>query len=252
MDYDKTKMPGSYDAGRGYSPATLALWLGIIGRAAPQGVSRILDLGCGTGRFSRPLAEHFDADVIAVDPSAAMLEQARLKPSSHVRYEQAAGENLPLADASVDMVFLSMVFHHFRDRDRVIAECRRVLRNSGCVAMRAGTTDRTDCNVYFPFFPEAPAIARGMQQSIAEIETCFRRGGFTLVQHEVVQHPMAANWSDFAERLSHRADSILVQLKDESFAGGMARLRAHAATRPPDEPVVEPIDFFVFRLTGAD
>src|SRR4051794_33477309 len=102
MDYDKTKMPAAYDAGRGYSPETLALWLGVIARAAPDPCTRILDLGCGTGRFSRPIAEHFAADVIALDPSEAMLAEARKKASPRVRYERGAAENVPLADGAVD------------------------------------------------------------------------------------------------------------------------------------------------------
>ena len=53
MDYDRTKMPAAYDAGRGYPPAVLAFWLEVISRWVPTGtVSDIVDIGCGTGRYS--------------------------------------------------------------------------------------------------------------------------------------------------------------------------------------------------------
>jgi hypothetical protein len=53
MDYDKTDMPEAYDSGRSYSPAVLALWLDVVSRWVPKGtVAQILDLGCGTGRYS--------------------------------------------------------------------------------------------------------------------------------------------------------------------------------------------------------
>jgi ubiquinone/menaquinone biosynthesis C-methylase UbiE len=39
----------------------------------------VLDLGCGTGRFSEALAAQFDAHVIGLDPSLKMLQVAREK-----------------------------------------------------------------------------------------------------------------------------------------------------------------------------
>src|SRR5271169_2480457 len=117
MDYDQGNIPSSYDAGRSYAPATLALWLDRISRCAPRGpLSRILDLGCGTGRFSGALADHFRAQVIAIDRSAKMLAEARKKSAPRVRHARGSGESIPLRDASVDMVFMSMVFHHFEDQ----------------------------------------------------------------------------------------------------------------------------------------
>jgi ubiquinone/menaquinone biosynthesis C-methylase UbiE len=119
MDYDKGNIPASYDAGRFYSPEVLALWLDRISRCAPRGrISAILDLGCGTGRYSAALANHFKAQVIAIDRSAKMLAEAREKSTAGIRYARASGEAIPLRTASIDMVFMSMVFHHFEDQPR--------------------------------------------------------------------------------------------------------------------------------------
>jgi ubiquinone/menaquinone biosynthesis C-methylase UbiE len=246
MDYDKTRMPASYDAGRGYSPQTLALWLDVIARATPHNASRILDLGCGTGRFARPIAERLNAEVIAIDPSEAMLAEARKKTSPLVTYRRAHGEDLPLADGAVDMVFMSMVFHHFNDRDRVVAECRRVLREDGRVVLRAGTAELSGLYPYYPFFPGIGPILARMLQSKTEIEEVFARGGFRLERHEIVQSPAASGWTEYAGRIAHRADTVLIQLDDMAFAAGLAALNAYAQTMPQDEPVVEPVDFFVF------
>lgn len=73
MDYDQTNIATTYDAGRGYSPATLALWLKVVTPWVPntEGAA-ILDLGCGTGRYSEILAEHFGVQVVAIDPSEKM------------------------------------------------------------------------------------------------------------------------------------------------------------------------------------
>ncbi|MGH7780787.1 MAG: class I SAM-dependent methyltransferase [Candidatus Binataceae bacterium] len=250
MDYDKTTMPATYDAGRGYPPEVLAYWLDVISRWVPKNaVYDILDLGCGTGRFSAALANHFDARVIAIDPSEKMLAEARKKASARVRFEQASGEELPLPDASVDLVFMSMVFHHFEHPNRAVKECRRVLRPNGTVCLRGGTAERSGAYAYVPFFARTREILNGTLQSQGFIESIFATAGFQLVAHELIPSQAADNWNAYVEKLAHRADSILIQLSDHEFEQGLAALRRHAPTRPPDEPVIEPVDFFVFRPT---
>jgi SAM-dependent methyltransferase len=69
-----------------------------IDRAA---ISLVIDLGCGTGRFSEVLAAHFGAHVIGVDPSEKMVDQARRKPATgNVDYRQGTAEALPLPDGA--------------------------------------------------------------------------------------------------------------------------------------------------------
>ena len=248
MDYDKTNMPAAYDAGRSYSPAVLALWLDVISRWVPKGaVSEILDIGCGTGRYSAALAAHFDAHVIAVDPSEKMLAEARKKATQGVRYERASAESLPLPDASIDMVFMSMVFHHFDDRNQAVRECRRALRQGGTVCLRAGTIDRIGTYPYVPYFPRSGAILNDVLQSQTVIETIFASAGFQPVCHQLIRSEVAGSWGAYADKLASRADSILAQLSDQEFEAGLAALREYAATAPLDEPVIELIDFFVFR-----
>ena len=248
MDYDKTNMPAAYDAGRGYSPAVLGLWLDVISRWVPKGdISEILDIGCGTGRYSTALAAHFGAGVVAVDPSEKMLAEARKKATARVHYQRARGESLPLPDASVDMVFMSMVFHHFGDPERAVRECRRVLRRSGAVCLRASTTDRIGTYPYVPFFGRSGPIMQNVFQTQAFIETTFVNAGFQLVHHELIRSEVSGSWAAYAEKLAARADSILTQLSDREFDEGLAGLRQHAATARADEPVTELIDFFVFR-----
>ena len=70
MDYDKVEIADRYDAGRQYRPEVLRRWLDLLAAHAPGGgIVRIVDLGCGTGRYSEALAAHFDASVVGVDPS---------------------------------------------------------------------------------------------------------------------------------------------------------------------------------------
>src|SRR5882672_1760891 len=142
MDYDKSNIPGVYDAARRLSPEGLDQWLGLLARHVPADAPHIVDLGCGTGRFTQALADRFAAQVTAIDPSEKMLDQARKQVSStRVQFMQAPGEALPVPDGAADVVFMSMVLHHFADVAAVAGECRRILRPGGHLCIRSSTRE---------------------------------------------------------------------------------------------------------------
>jgi SAM-dependent methyltransferase len=91
---------------------------------------RVLDLGCGSGRFVAALGEA-GAEPIGVELASAALERAlRNAPGADLRLVEADG-SLPLEHGSVDLVWCSEVLEHVADTDHVLLEVRRVLRPSG-------------------------------------------------------------------------------------------------------------------------
>jgi hypothetical protein len=202
-------------------------------------LSAILDLGCGTGRYSGALAQHFRTRVIGVDPSAKMLAEARTKVAGEVRFVRACAESLPLMQCSVEMVFMSMVFHHLNDPIRAASECHRVLRPDAIVCLRTATTEQIDSYAYVPFFPESRAILSRSLTPRRFIEATFTRAGFQQIGYDLVWSQASLNWNDYAERIARRADSVLVQLNDSEFQRGLQALRTHAAAATTDKPVIE-------------
>jgi ubiquinone/menaquinone biosynthesis C-methylase UbiE len=91
----------------------------------------VLDAGCGTGRLLRAAAQRWPyAQLIGVDPAEGMVETARrLTPSA--TFHRSLAETLPLPDASVDLAFSTMSFHHWRDQQAGVREIARVLRPGG-------------------------------------------------------------------------------------------------------------------------
>jgi malonyl-CoA O-methyltransferase len=96
--------------------------------------SVVLDAGCGTGHSSQALAERYPhARVVALDLSEGMLHQARNRTPPGAGSALVCGDamRLPLADASVDLVFSNLTLQWCTDLDAAFSEFRRVLRPRG-------------------------------------------------------------------------------------------------------------------------
>jgi ubiquinone/menaquinone biosynthesis C-methylase UbiE len=246
MDYDKSDIASIYDEARAMTPEELGQWLDLLSTHLDRNtISLIIDLGCGTGRFSEPLAARFGVRVIATDSSQTMLDQARRKPASgSVVLLRASAQALPFADSCADVVFMSMVYHHFADPVVVVKECRRVLSHSGHVCIRNSTREADFPHRHF-FLAMRPLIELELPTR-NDILCVFTAAGFKPVVHQIVRQVVAPNWPTFVHKSSMRADSFLARLSNEDFSSGMARLHdyGHAANR--DDAVTEEIDWFVF------
>lgn len=115
----------------GYPADAVAFLLGTPPR-------RVLDLGAGTGLLTEVVlrAGH---EVLAVDPSAAMLAQLSARLPG-VATEVGGAESVPLADGSVDAVVAGQAAHWFEPAPAA-AELRRVLRPGGVVGFLWNTRD---------------------------------------------------------------------------------------------------------------
>ncbi len=106
--------------------------LNLAAEQVPQ-PDAILDVGCGTGRLLGLAEGRFPtARLVGVDAAIEMVRQAQASnPAGKIRFQQAMAEDLPFPDASFDLVFSTMTFHHWSDQGRGIAEVARVLTPGG-------------------------------------------------------------------------------------------------------------------------
>ena len=99
----------------------------------------VIDIGCGWGGSLRKLNERFRPErLVGFDIAPKMVEaatreaaQLRVAGGGTAEVVQADSAALPLADASVDLLFCHQTFHHLVDQDRAIAEFFRVLKPGG-------------------------------------------------------------------------------------------------------------------------
>lgn len=112
-------------------PATTALVPNVDGK-------RVLDAGCGHGRYAEWLAER-GADVVAVDNNAAMLDEARRRIGDRAAVLQA-DITAPLAfadDSEFDGVVCGLSLHYVDDWRQPFAEFARILRPGGFLVFSA-------------------------------------------------------------------------------------------------------------------
>lgn len=98
----------------------------------PRG-ARVLDVGCGDAGVLIAFAEA-GARASGIEPYERSVERGRVRAEEHgVEVDLRAGvaESLPFGDGSFDLVVLDNVLEHVQDRDRTLAEIRRVLRPDG-------------------------------------------------------------------------------------------------------------------------
>jgi SAM-dependent methyltransferase len=122
-----------YDRHRPGYPAETVSWL--FGDAAS-----VLDLGAGTGKLTVELVR-LGATVTAVDPSDDMLRVLRAR-LPHVTTLRGSAEQIPLADASVDLVTVAQAWH-WVDPGAASAEVVRVLRPGGRLALIWNSRDES-------------------------------------------------------------------------------------------------------------
>ena len=96
----------------------------------------MLDLAAGTGKLTVDLVAR-GASVVAVEPVPEM--RAKLEG---VKALDGTAEAIPLDDASVDVITVGQAFHWF-DAPAALAECARVLRPGGLLAMLWNVRDET-------------------------------------------------------------------------------------------------------------
>lgn len=119
-----------YEAARPDYPFEAVAWML---EQLPEGARRIADVGAGTGKLTRVIADAPDAEVVAIDPDPAMLAKLRERVPGVPTFTGTA-EQLPLPDASLDAVVLGQAWH-WVDPVAASAEIGRVLRPGGTLGL---------------------------------------------------------------------------------------------------------------------
>ena len=162
-------------------------YFGEIGGAA------VLDVGCGTGRHTRALAER-GAKVVALDQSPEMMAVARRKlvgyAVSWVRH--ALPDRLPFANETFALIVMGLVAEHVADLATVMREVRRVARPGGRCILSTLHPDRTAEGQRARFIDPETGVRRPIatiHRELDDLRGIAEQAGWRLVEESTLIVP---------------------------------------------------------------
>jgi len=147
----------------------------------PLDGARILDVGCGTGRWLQRLEPLHAASLHGTDSSPAMLERARgkLAPTTQLTLTTCS---LPSPDVSQDLILLSFVLSYIEDLPALAHECARTLKPGGHLIlsdMHPDTERQRGWTRSFSFQSETIRLAT-YHRTLSEIVAAFTQSGLSV------------------------------------------------------------------------
>jgi SAM-dependent methyltransferase len=204
-----------YATGRRTDPRIAArIW------AALGGARTVLNVGAGSGSYEPP-----DRRVVAVEPSIVMLAQ---RPGGMAPAVRAVAERLPFPDGAFDAAMGVLTMHHWTDRDRGLADMRRV---AGRVVLFLCDPRRRPPWWLGHYFPATARLEAARETRVAELER-------VLGPLEVIPVPIPGDCTDgfngaywrrpraILDPAVWRPMSALSLIPPVDRAAGMGRLRA--------------------------
>jgi ubiquinone/menaquinone biosynthesis C-methylase UbiE len=198
--------------------------------AAMEGCRRLLDVGCGTGRFAVLARERLGGRVWGLDPSAEMLREARARPGAEtIGWKRGSAERLPFRSAWFDAAHMHLVVHALDDRPAALCEIARVLAPGGRLAIATFAREHFERFFLNPYFPSIERVdtARFPDPSVLAGEVAG--AGFGAIAVERIAQPVHAEAGAVVERVRGRYISTLHLLDPDEYARGLAALEHDVA-----------------------
>jgi ubiquinone/menaquinone biosynthesis C-methylase UbiE len=223
-------------------PAITVKWSeDLVDRAQPRAGEAVLDVACGTGVVARSVARIVaQGRVTGLDLNAGMLAVARTLPNdgAPINWIEGSALDLPLPSESFDLVLCQLGLQFFPNQERAVQEMRRVLRNTGRVALSVySPIERTPGAYAFALALDdilgtgASRIKRSEHSFVdaAQLETLINNSGFRAVDVEAVQKTIAfPSVLDYV-RFQLLATPMAVLMKDRTEADRQAIIASVAS-----------------------
>jgi ubiquinone/menaquinone biosynthesis C-methylase UbiE len=233
---DYARFAETFDETRSLSEAKQIFWGRLFEEHLGLNVtSRLLDVGCGTGRFSTLIAQQFQCAVLGIDPSPSMLAKAKAKCYNGIEWTIGRAEAMPFPDGVFDACLASQVIHHFQDQRRAFAGMYRVLAQEGRLGIRYSSHAQLETILDYRFFPSALKIDLERLPDIEALKDLMHTSGFRLVVEQVVCQQLFESADDYLVKLRSKYASVLSLISKEEYQRGLEEAEAYFETQQLDE-----------------
>ena len=149
---------------KGYSEEILSLLINHVG-AKPKSNFKFVDVGAGTGIWTRQIAERGFENITAVEPNDDMRENGiKHCENFEVDFVNGSGEDIPLDDNSVNFVSMASSFH-WTNPEVSLPEFHRILKSGGHL-----------CLIWNPLLKKGDKLQEEIENLILSIVPEFKRG----------------------------------------------------------------------------
>lgn len=135
----------------------------------------VLDVGCGTGKSLRQIADNHRLAGIGIDTSPNLIRQAR-EANASLRFAQAKGQILPFATQSIDLLLSECTLSMFR-MEQALSEYTRVLKQRGFLVINDVYARKEEGALFLRELPPESCIGGAMpeREILESIRTCGLR-----------------------------------------------------------------------------
>jgi ubiquinone/menaquinone biosynthesis C-methylase UbiE len=211
-----------YDEIWEHSPEFIA-WMTrhILDRLHPEQGDQVADVGCGTGLFTRGLADRAGR-VVCIDPSAKMLEHVPsdlLHTSITATAEDVAAGLVRLPVDRFDAILVKEAIHHVQDRAAVLGGLGDLLVPGGRILVVMLPT-----TIEYPLFSDALRLFEELQPDPARIADDLERVGLT-VHLTYETFPLSFARERYLQMVRNRYMSLLSEFDDAELVRGIEEIK---------------------------
>ena len=214
---------------------------------------RILEVGCGTGRWLADLRSATPA-LFGLDLSAGMLHEAQERDPQMGLVRGQAGQ-LPFPNATFDLIYCVNAIHHFQGQAEFVQQAARLLRPGGQLAV-VGMDPRQQRDKWYvyDYFPGTYPADLERFPSWGQVMDWMVAAGLIEISWRLVERiydPKQGRRVLSDPFLEKNAASQLALLSDQEYAAGIKRIqRALAKAEAAGDNLVFPVEILSYMLVG--
>jgi len=183
--------------------------------------SLVLDVGCGTGSFATSLLSLRNATIFSIDNSLKMLKKASAKNKTRkIHWILSDAHKLPFKNNCFDCVYMTLVVHHFENKELALQEVYRALKKGGSCVIMTHSHYRIKRH-FLRDFPGITAIDLKRFPSIPFLKILMEKIGFKNVHSHLAQQDEGyITTAEILEKVKNKFISTLTLLSEERFQKG--------------------------------